>query len=160
MDAGKIAVQGPIEIASRHPSLRAIVGDEAIGSVLNGSIASSDPLTGLAAIRVGDGMLHANLRNVTPGAHVRVHLLARDIIIATQPVEGLSVRNRIQGTIARIVAEDQDTDLIDVDVGGQLILARLTRAASSSLALRAGQPVWVLIKAVSIRGHAFLAPTS
>jgi molybdate transport system ATP-binding protein len=91
---------------------------------------------------------------------VRVHLLARDIIIATQPVEGLSVRNRIQGTIARIVAEDQDTDLVDVDIGGQLILARLTRAASSSLALRSGQPVWVLMKAVSIRGHAFLAPTS
>jgi molybdate transport system ATP-binding protein len=160
MDQGRVAVQGSIEIVSRHEALRSIVGDEAIGSVLIGSIASSDPQTGLAAVRIGDGMLHANLRNASPGSRVRVHLLARDVILATQPVDGLSVRNRIQGTIAGIVAEDQDTDLVDVDIGGQIVLSRLTRAASSALALRTGMPVWVLVKAVSIRGHAFLAPTS
>jgi molybdate transport system ATP-binding protein len=160
MDQGRVAVQGSIEAVSRHAALRGIVGDEAIGSVINGSIASCDPQTGLAAVRVGEGLLHVNLRNAAPGANVRVHLLARDIILATQPVEGLSVRNRIQGTISRIVAEDQDTDMVDVDVGGQVVLARLTRAASSALALRTAMPVWVLVKAVSIRGHAFLAPTS
>jgi molybdate transport system ATP-binding protein len=160
MEQGRIAVQGSIETVSRHPAVRAIVGEDSIGAVLHGSIASSDPQTGLAAVRIGDGMLHANLRDVAPGSQVRVHLLARDIILATQPVEGLSVRNRIQGTIARLVSEDQDTDLVDVDIGGQSVLARVTRAASSALALRTGMQVWVLIKSVSIRGHAFRAPTS
>ena len=160
MERGGVAVQGPIELVSRHPGLRAIVGDDAVGAVLNGSIASSDPTTGLTAVSIGDALLHVNLRGAAPGAQVRVHLLARDIMLATQPVEGLSVRNRMQGTIVRIVAEDQDTDMVDVDVGGQLVLARVTRAASSALALRPGMPIWVLVKAVSIRGHAFLAPTS
>ena len=160
MDQGRVAVQGPIELVSRHQALRSIVGDDAVGAVLNGSIASSDPSTGLTAVRVGDAMLHASLRGAAPGTHVRVHLLARDIMLATQPVEGLSVRNRMQGAITRIVSEDPDTDLIDVDIGGQLVLARVTRAASSALALRPGLSVWVLVKAVSIRGHAFLAPTS
>jgi molybdate transport system ATP-binding protein len=160
MDQGKVAVQGPIETVSRHPALRAIVGDEAIGSVLNGVIESTDPQTGLTSVRVGDGLLHVNLRSIASGSRVRVHLLARDVILATQPVEGLSVRNSVQGTIARIVAEDQNTDMVEVDIGGPIVLARLTRAASSSLALRPGQQVWALVKAVSIRGHAFLAPTS
>jgi molybdate transport system ATP-binding protein len=160
MEQGKVAVQGPLEMVSRHSALRAIVGEDAIGSVVSGSIASSDPQTGLTAVRVGDGILHTSLRDATPGARVRVHLLARDIILATQPVEGLSVRNRVQGTISRIAAEDRDTDLIDVDIGGAIVLARLTRAASSALGLRVGLSVWVLIKSVSIRGHAFPAPTS
>jgi molybdate transport system ATP-binding protein len=160
MDAGKVAVQGPIEVVSRHPALRSIVGADAIGSVLNGSIAATDPQTGLATIRVGDGHLHVTLREATPAAPVRVQLLARDIILATQPVDGLSVRNRMQGTIARIVAEDRDTNLVEVDIGGQVVLSRLTRAACMALALREGLSVWVLVKAVSIRGHAFLAPTS
>lgn len=160
MDHGSIAVQGSLEVTSRHRALSAIVGDDAMGSVLGGTIVSSDPSTGLAAVRVGAGVLHATLLDARPGAQVRVQLLARDIILATQPVEGLSVRNRIEGSIVRTVAEDRDTDLIEVDIGADtIVVARLTRAASTALGLRAGMRVWVLIKAVSIRGHAFAAPS-
>jgi len=161
MEEGKVAAQGALDVVSRHRALRAIVGDEAIGSVLIGAIASSDPQTGLVAVNVGDGILHASLRDARPGATVRVQLLARDIILATQPVDGLSVRNRIAGTIVRINAEDQDTDVVEVDIGADaIVMSRLTRAASSALSLRPGMRVWVLVKSVSIRGHAFSAPIS
>jgi molybdate transport system ATP-binding protein len=160
MEQGRVAVQGSIDVVSRHSALRGIVGEDAVGAVLSGSIASSDPSTGLTAVSVGNAVLHVNLRGAALGAQVRVHLLARDIMLATQPVEGLSVRNRMQGTIVRVAAEDQDADIVDVDIGGQFVLARVTRAASSALALRPGMSIWVLVKAVSIRGHAFLAPTS
>jgi ABC-type molybdate transport system ATPase subunit len=43
-----------------------------------------------------------------------------------------------------------------VDLGGPLVLARVTRAASLVLSLRIGTPVWVLVKTVSIRGHAYV----
>lgn len=161
MDGGSVATQGTLESISRHAALRSIVGDEAMGSVVSGSIVSHDPSTGLAAVAVGEGILHAHLPSSTPGAHVRVHLLARDIILATQAVEGLSVRNSLRGVIVRIDAEDRDTDAIEVDIGnGAIVLARLTRAASVALALRTGMQVWVLVKSVSIRGHAFRAPAS
>jgi molybdate transport system ATP-binding protein len=160
MEQGRVAVQGSIDVVSRHSALRGIVGEDAVGAVLNGAIASSDPSTGLTAVSVGSALLHVNLRGAALGAHVRVHLLARDIMLATHAVEGLSVRNRMQGTIVRVASEDQDADMVDVDIGGQLVLARVTRAASSALSLRPGMSIWVLVKAVSIRGHAFLAPTS
>jgi molybdate transport system ATP-binding protein len=91
---------------------------------------------------------------------VRVQLLARDVILATHPPEGLSVRNILAGRIARIASDDAETDLVHVDVGGAMVLSRVTQAASRALALRAGMQIWVLVKAVSIRGHAFMAMDS
>jgi len=161
MDAGKVAVQGSLETVSRHAALRSIVGDDALGAVLSGSIASSDPSTGLAAVQVGHGILRTHMPDAVPGAPVRVQLLARDIIISTHAVEGLSVRNSLAGRIVRIEPEDQDTDLVEVDIGGgSIVVARVTRAASIALTLCVAMEVWVLIKSVSIRGHAFRGPAS
>lgn len=156
MDRGKVLSQGSLDDLSLHPELRAIVGPDAVGAVLRGAVESIDGATGLATVRVGGNSLQIHLREARAGSSVRVQLLARDIILATSRPENLSVRNVLTGTVARIVADDEDTDLVYVDIGGAWVLARVTRAASLSLSLRAGLPVWVLAKAVSIRGHAFV----
>lgn len=158
LDNGRVVAQGGLDVVSLHPQLRAIVGPDAVGAVLTGAIVATDPHTGLVAIRVGEGTLNVNLRDARPGASVRVQLLARDVILATYPPEGLSVRNILEGKIARIASDDADTDMVHVDIGGALVLARVTRAALQALALRVGMQIWVLVKAVSIRGHAFVAP--
>ncbi|HEY4367165.1 MAG TPA: molybdenum ABC transporter ATP-binding protein [Steroidobacteraceae bacterium] len=159
MDGGSVVTQGRLDTVSLHPGLRAIVGPDAVGAVLSGSIVATDPETGLTTIAIGAGKLNVNLRDARPGAAVRVQLLARDVILATHPVEGLSVRNMLAGTIVSIATDDADTDLIHVDIGGGQVLARVTRSALLALGLRTGMSIWVLIKAVSIRGHAFLAPS-
>lgn len=158
MSDGRVITQGAVEKVSLHPELRAIVGPDAVGSVLSGTIAAADPHTGLAAIRIGEGTLNVTLRNAQPGAAVRVQVLARDVILAVFAPEGLSVRNVLSGRIVDITADDADADLVQVDVGGSVVLSRVTRAALQALALRVGMPIYVLVKAVSIRGHAFLAP--
>jgi molybdate transport system ATP-binding protein len=86
---------------------------------------------------------------------MRVQLLARDVIVAVQPPQGLSVRNVLTGTVAQLSQDADDTDLVHIDIAGGMVLARVTHAASMDLALRPGMPVWVLVKAVSIRDHAF-----
>lgn len=156
MERGKVLSQGSLDDLSLHPELRAIVGPDAVGSVLRGSVESFDGGTGLACVRIGNNSLQLNLRGVRVGSSVRVQLLARDVILATSRPENLSVRNTLTGTVARVVADDEDSDLVHVDVGGPLVLARVTRAASVALGLRSGLPIWVLVKTVSIRGHAFV----
>jgi molybdate transport system ATP-binding protein len=156
MDRGKVLSQGALDDVSLHPELRAIVGPDAVGSVLRGTVESLDGGTGLAGVRIGNNSLQLNLRGARAGASVRVQLLARDVFLATSRPENLSVRNVLTGTVARIVADDEDSDLVYVDIGGPSVLARVTRAASSSLGLRPGLSVWVLVKTVSIRGHAFV----
>jgi molybdate transport system ATP-binding protein len=157
MDRGKVLSQGSLDDLSLHPELRAIVGLDGVGAVLRGAVESVDGGIGLASVRIGNNVLQLNLRAARAGSAVRIQLLARDIILATSRPENLSVRNVLTGTVARIVADDEDTDLVYVDIGGASVLARVTRAASMALALRTGTPVWVLVKTVSIRGHAFLS---
>ena len=98
------------------------------------------------------------LRDATVGSRVRVQLLARDIILATEKPQGLSVRNMLQGVVSEMSPDEDDAVLVKVDIGGATVLARITAEAATALNLRPGSPVWVLVKAVSTRGHAFRAP--
>ncbi len=84
-----------------------------------------------------------------------MQLLARDLILATQAPQGLSVRNQLHGTITALAADPPHNMLVHVDAGGARVLARITEAAAQELQLRAGNAVWVLVKSVSLRGHAF-----
>jgi molybdate transport system ATP-binding protein len=86
---------------------------------------------------------------------VRVQLLARDVILATQPVQHVSVRNALLGTVTEITPEDLASVLVKVDVGGPIVLAHITESARQALRLAPGDAVWALVKAVSTRGHAF-----
>ncbi|MGH8187068.1 MAG: molybdenum ABC transporter ATP-binding protein, partial [Steroidobacteraceae bacterium] len=156
LDDGRVVAQGPLDELSLHPELRAIVGPDAVGSVLIGTVEATHQGTGLTSIRIGENLLNIALRAAPPGAAVRVQLLARDVILATSRPENLSVRNVLTGSIARLVGDDADTHLVYVDIGGPLVLARVTRAASAALGLETGMRVWVLVKTVSISGHAFV----
>jgi molybdate transport system ATP-binding protein len=108
----------------------------------------------MAELRVGSGSLNVSVSGVRVDDRVRVQLLARDIILGTEEPRGLSVRNQLRGVIASVV-EDEDARLVTVDVGGVNVLSRVTRGAVEALGVKSGMSVWVLVKAVSTRGHAF-----
>jgi molybdate transport system ATP-binding protein len=160
LDGGRVVAQGSPGEISLVPQLRAIVGSEAVGAVLDGVIAAVDSERKLAELRLAAGTLRISQKDI--GAHgigsaVRVHLLARDIILATEPPHALSVRNSIEGVIEGITADDDDAALVRVDIGGQTVLSRVTLAAVDALGLKSGSRVWVLVKAVSLRGRTFSA---
>ena len=133
------------------PELRAVLGPELVGSVVDGQVESTDPGTGLAQIRVGHSAITASGAGLRAGQPVRLQVLARDLILATQRPTGLSVRNEIEGTIRAIVDDGREAVLVEIDVGGPVLLARVTRPAASDLALEPGRRVWVLVKATPSR---------
>jgi molybdate transport system ATP-binding protein len=162
MDAGMVVAQGDIGEMSVHPQLRAIIGPEAIGAIVDGEVLGSEP-DGLTRVRVGQGELKVRApalesgRSLPAGSKLRVQILARDVIVATEAPANLSVRNIFRGIITLIVSDDADTDLVSIDVGQTTILARVTKAATRELGLALGQNCWALVKAVSLRGHALPA---
>jgi molybdate transport system ATP-binding protein len=158
LDSGRVIASGSVTDLSLRPELRAIVGPDLVGAVLEGVVTSVNGPGGFADLAVGSGMLRLTLREVRAGERLRVQLLARDIILATQEIGGLSVRNALAGRIVEIAPDADDAVLVRVDVGGPVVLARITRAALAALRLHSGQPVWALVKSVSLRGHAFRAP--
>lgn len=158
MESGQVVARGDLSEVSLRPELRKIVGPDAVGSVLDGVITQAGSSNSLADLKVGNGTLHVGLQGATAGDRVRIQLLARDIILAIQKPQGLSVRNELQGVVTELMPDDFDAVLVKVDIGGAILLSRITREAASALGLRPGSQVWALVKAVSTRGHTFRAP--
>ncbi|HEX4619885.1 MAG TPA: molybdenum ABC transporter ATP-binding protein [Steroidobacteraceae bacterium] len=155
LEDGHVLAAGQVGEISLRPELRSILAPDLVGAVLDGLVTAVDAAGGTVELAVGSGKLQVSLRDVPAGARVRVQLLARDIILATQPIQGLSVRNALLGTVTEITVDEGASVLVKVDVGGPVLLARITEGARQALKLAPGDAVWALVKAVSTRGHAF-----
>jgi len=90
---------------------------------------------------------------VPVGRRVRVRILARDVSIARSHHDDVSIMNLLPATIITHAAEDHPAlALLQLQVGGTRLLARLTRHSANRLELAPGQQVWVQIKAVALLG--------
>jgi molybdate transport system ATP-binding protein len=160
MEAGEIVAAGTLSEISLRPELRAIVGPEGVGAVIDGTVTHVDAKHGMADVQLGRGILHINVPEARVGAPIRIQLLARDIILATELPRGLSVRNALEGVIRELSEDIGQAVLVTVDIGaGAAVLSRVTRNAMEALGLRVGATIWVLVKAVSARGHTYSAAT-
>jgi molybdate transport system ATP-binding protein len=158
LDAGRVVADGDIATVSRHPALRAIVGPDAVGAVLSGTV-EQVATTGLVQLRIGDALLSAELDGAVVGQRIQIQVLARDVIVATEPPRALSVRNVVAARIVSITPDVGRAVMVELDVGRTAtLLARITERASQELSLARDMQAWVLIKAVSLRGHVFSAP--
>jgi molybdate transport system ATP-binding protein len=160
MESGRTIAQGEVGEMSLNRDLRSIIGADAVGAIVDGTVLGMDASSGLMRIKLGRGELKVEAANGAAGAKLRVQLLARDLIVATQEPRHLSVRNILTGVITTVTSDDADSDLVAIDIGGTLIMARVTKAATRELGLAPGLPAWALVKAVSLRGHSFAAPTA
>jgi molybdate transport system ATP-binding protein len=150
MDAGKVVASGDLAAVSLQPALREIVGTDAVGAVVEGIVTSIDTSDELASVALGTGgTLRISAQGLAVGQRVRLQLLARDLILALEEPRGISVRNHLRGTV-RSIAPDGGADLVEVDIDGTAVLARVTAAAARELKLAPGLPLWVLVKAVSV----------
>jgi molybdate transport system ATP-binding protein len=159
MEAGSVIAQGAVGEMSLDPHLRAIIGPDEVGAIIDGIVLGIDSGANLTKVRVGHGELYVQAMGLAAGTALRVQLLARDIIVSTQIPQHLSVRNSLAGVVTSIHGDDLDSDLVTIDIGAAQIMARITKAATRDLSLRPGMKVWALVKSVSLRGHSFAAPT-
>ena len=81
---------------------------------------------------------------------MRVRIRARDVSLALARPAGLSVLNVLPATVRAIATEEGPIVDVQLRVGKVPLLARITRRSVHELALRDGQQVYALIKAVSL----------
>jgi molybdate transport system ATP-binding protein len=154
LDAGHVVATGSIGAVSLAPALRDIVGIDAVGAVIEGRVEHVDPAQGLSSVSIGrQNRLYVTSTRLTPGQRVRLQLLARDLILAVEEPRGLSVRNQLRGRVVS-VTQDNGATLVEVDIGGATLLARISAAATRELAIARGRELWALVKAVSFSAHA------
>jgi molybdate transport system ATP-binding protein len=155
LDRGRCVARGDLPSVSLLPEARALLGSEAAGTIIAAHVEHIDSETQLAELRVGNGRLRVDGQALRIGQAVRLQLLARDLILSLAPPHGLSVRNELAGTVLGFEDDSPGAVLVRIDVGGPVLLVRVTSAAARELQLRAGLALWVLVKTVTLRGHVF-----
>jgi molybdate transport system ATP-binding protein len=150
---GTVAAAGaPADIMSRL-DLRPMTGRWEAGSVLDARVSGHDEHFELTDLAVPGGTLQVPRLDLPIGASIRVRLRARDVAIALDRPNGISIRNALAGRIVELKSEAGPFAELRIDVGGAYLLARLTRLAVAELGLAPGQAVQALIKSVALDRH-------
>lgn len=100
----------------------------------------------------GTGATDAPAPTIRTGARLRI--LARDVAIARQRPEQVSVLNQLPGTIRKIEAATHGRQVVFLTLADeQQILAEISNRSLNSLGLKPGQPVYALIKTAALIEH-------
>lgn len=148
IEAGRVTAAGPVADIMAAPATAAILGGREVGAVLTARITAQQP-DGLTLLTTPAGALLLPGIDVPDGAHLRLHILAQDVMIALMPPQDISALNVIAATIRDLTPTDSGV-LVRLDAGGQMILSRITARSAATLALRPGLPVHAVLKAVSV----------
>lgn len=150
LDAGRVVAQGPLDQLTSRPDLTWLREMAGFGSVVDATVARVDETRGLADLTFDGGVLVAPGRDLRQGMRVRVRVPAREVILAREPVEGLSLHNALSGTVAELHASGGDHVVVRVAVGAVSLLAEVTSDAVARLHLVQGRPVHALVKSMSL----------
>ena len=135
LDDGAVAGHGDVIAMSQSQALRDIIGTESLGAVVEGATEEVE-VAGPCADPRRRRQLLVESGDLRRGHSVRVQLLARDLILATSPPVGLSVRNSLAGTIARSATGRRPCLAGIYREGGVTLMVRVTDEARGALALR------------------------
>ena len=151
LDNGAVQTTGPTLDVLEHPNLQQIAGRNESGAVLSGRVQAYDEEFQLVHILcAGQELVVPTLQPPARDSQINLFVRARDVSVATAAPQRTSVRNVLHGEISSIKAPPGTpfAELV-IDVGGQLLHARITRAAVTDLGLAENDAVHALIKSVS-----------
>ena len=150
---GAVEAHGPaLDLLSRPAISRA--AESGIENLLTAQVVANDAEGGTTRVVLDDGTaLSIPLLSARgPGDAVNLAIRAEDILVAVEPVHGLSARNVIEVRITAIDRIGRDALLrCGRTSGGRSWLVRITPSAVASLGLVSGQAVRLAIKSHSFR---------
>ena len=148
---GRLAAMGGVAETLERVDLWPITGRLEAGSVLEAI--AGETREGMTSLDVAGEMLRVPAIGVGVGAKVHLRVQARDVAVACERPERLSIRNVLPATLVSIQFGEAPFVELLLDVHGQHLRSRVTREAVEDLGLRAGQPVFALIKSVAFEGR-------
>jgi molybdate transport system ATP-binding protein len=147
---GRVQAVGPVaEIMARAGQYPLAGGFEA-GAVLTVRVAAHDRRWGLTELAAGFGRLTIPQLGLPVGSMLRVRIRARDVILAIERPHGISTLNVLAGTVEALVPTGEEALEVQLRLGTERLLARITRRSGEALGLMPGRPVFVLVKTVAI----------
>jgi molybdate transport system ATP-binding protein len=151
--AGKVVAVGGVEDIMGRPDLRPAGGLFEGGTVIDAKVVAQDIQYDLATLAFDGGTLTVTNLDALVGEPVRVRIRARDVSIALERPQRISIQNVLAGRIASIGPVREGVLDVTIAVGGVTLRSRVTRRAVEQLGLEPGVEVHALIKAVSLDRH-------
>ncbi len=149
LSEGRVVASGPTAEVLRHTSFFAQSGLTEAGALIEARVCGHDEAYELTVLQARAGSLTVPRLPQPIGTSLRVRLRARDIIIAVKEPEGLSALNVLPGFISSINEAEGASMDVQLDCGGDSIVARVTRRSVEELGLKPGLAVHAIIKSIA-----------
>jgi molybdate transport system ATP-binding protein len=149
LEGGRALCAGPAAEILSDPETAQHLGLRDAGSILSARIAGDDP-DGLTRLETGAGPIWLPRIGGAVGGAVRIRIAAQDVILSRDRPTGLSALNILPATVIALRQGEGPGALVQLDLAGQRLLARVTRRSALALDLTPGLAVHVIVKSVSV----------
>ena len=149
LDHGRVVAEGPLQATLARLDAP-LAGLEDALAVLPMTVAAQDDAYHQTRLTCPGGELWVAQLPLPVGTPVRARLRAGDVGLATERPTQTTVSNALHGTILGMQDGPADAVVVQVDIAGAPLLARVTKRSRDRLGLQVGQPVWALVKAVAV----------
>jgi molybdate transport system ATP-binding protein len=148
LDHGRVVARGtPLDVFT-EPRQLSLARLTRVRNILSATVEQHASDEGLTLARVPGGpVLRVPLVAAPVGSTIIIGLRADDVLLARQPVTGISAQNMLEGRVTEILRHGADVEVL-IDCGVRFV-ASVVPAAVTSLGLEPGGPVCMIIKARS-----------
>ena len=149
LDDGQVTASGPIHEMLTRLDLP-LSRDAAGGAVIEAEISDYDSEFALTRADFAGGAFNLPGDHGAPGQKLRLQILAKDVSLSLARHTDTSILNVLAARVAEIEADNSAQAIIQLDIGGTPLLARITRKSVAELHLQTGSEVFAQVKTVAL----------
>lgn len=150
LDHGQVKQSGALLKAFSSLDQSMIPGND-LSVIIEGVVAQIDAQWGLAKVQFEGGYFWVADRGLVIGTMVRLRIMSQDVSISTQEPSHTSIQNCLPAQIIEFLEATHHSQLmVRLKLGGEFVLAQITKRASDALSLKVGDEVWLQVKSVSL----------
>ncbi len=151
LDGGRVQAQGPLNELLGRLDLPFSHTSEA-AAVVPATVSTFDERHQITDLNFDGGRLRVPHAGLTAGQAVRVLIHARDVSLTLTRAEDSSILNIFEATVLDRESRGGGQITVSVQVGGTVLLARITALSGERLGICPGLRVFAQIKSVALSG--------
>jgi molybdate transport system ATP-binding protein len=149
LENGRVTAQGGVAELFGRLDLALAHHPEA-GTVIRAVVGRRDEDYQLTELSFDGGRILITDGNLPRGSAQRLQISARDVSLTLNPPESTSILNVLPATVRALSPAGAAQVTVQLDVGAQTVLSRITRKSADQLELSPGKPVYAQIKSVAL----------
>ncbi|MBL8907561.1 MAG: molybdenum ABC transporter ATP-binding protein [Rhizobiales bacterium] len=153
IEKGRIVAQGTTADVMFDPAALRAMGLREVASALHARVEAQED-DGLTRLSTAAGPLLLPRIDAAPGTPVRVQIMAHEVILAREAPHGLSALNALPVEVVALKPGDGPGVLVQLRLGENAILARITRRSADAMKLAPGDRIHAILKSMAVaRDH-------